>query len=115
MHVCVLSQILLFVTPWTVAPPTLLCPWDSLGENTGVDCHALLQGIFLIQGSNPHHLHLLHWQADSLPLVPPGKPILIPVLNFLKIFSQFYCFLFLHKHMLCPLDLKKYPIKLFLI
>ena len=26
---------------------------DSPGNNTGVGCHALLQGIFLIQGSNP--------------------------------------------------------------
>ena len=34
-------------------PARLLCPWDSLGKNTGVDCHSLLQGIFLIQGSNP--------------------------------------------------------------
>ena len=25
------------------------CPWDSPGENTGVGCHALLQGIFPIQ------------------------------------------------------------------
>ena len=33
----------------------------------------LLQGIFLNQGSNPHLLGLLHWQTDSLPLVPPGK------------------------------------------
>ena len=24
-----------------------LCPWDSPGKNTGVGCHALLQGIFL--------------------------------------------------------------------
>ena len=38
-------------------------------------CHALLQGIFLTQGSKPHLLCLLHWQAGSLPLVPPGKPI----------------------------------------
>ena len=36
--------------------------------------HALLQGIFLTQGLNPHLLHLLHWQAGSLPLLPPGKP-----------------------------------------
>ena len=28
------------------------------------------------QGSNPHPLHLLRWQAGSLPLAPPGKPIL---------------------------------------
>ena len=25
-------------------------------------------------GSNPRLLHLLHWQAGSLPLAPPGKP-----------------------------------------
>jgi len=29
-----------------------LCPWDSPGTNTGVGCHALLQGIFPSQGSN---------------------------------------------------------------
>ena len=37
---------------WTVALQ-LFCPWDSPGKNTGVDCHSLLQGIFLIQGLNP--------------------------------------------------------------
>ena len=31
-------------------------------------CHALLQGIFPILGSNPCLLHLLNWQAGSLPL-----------------------------------------------
>ena len=31
-------------------------------------------GILLTLGSKPHLLRLLHWQADSLPLVPPGKP-----------------------------------------
>ena len=45
------------------------------GENTGVGCHFLLQGIFLTQGSNPHLLHFLHWQMDPLPLAPPGKPV----------------------------------------
>ena len=50
---------------------------DSLGKNTGVGCCALLQGIFPTQGSNPtlYFLSLLHWQAGSLPQVPPGKPI----------------------------------------
>ena len=33
-----------------------------------MSCHFLLQGIFLTQGSSPHFLCLLHWQADSLPL-----------------------------------------------
>ena len=43
-------------------PARLLCPWDSPGRNTGVGCHSLLQGIFPIQGLNPH---LLSWQVDS--------------------------------------------------
>ena len=30
--------------------------------------------IFLTQGYNPCLLHLLHWQAGSIPLAPPGKP-----------------------------------------
>ena len=53
----------------------LLCPRDSPGKNTGVGCHTLLQGIFLTQESNSQLLRLLHWQAGSLPLVPPGKPL----------------------------------------
>ena len=48
---------------------------DSPGKNTEVGCHALLQGSFPIQGSNLSLLCLLHWQAGSLPLAPPGKPI----------------------------------------
>ena len=38
-------------------------PWNSPGKNTGVACHALLQGIFLTQGSNPgipHYLQILY-------------------------------------------------------
>ena len=51
---------------------------DSPGKNTGVGCNGLLQGIFLTQGSNPHLLRFLHWQAGSLPLVLPGKPLYRP-------------------------------------
>ena len=47
---------------------------SSPDKNTGVSCHALLQGIFSTQEMNPCLLCLLHWQVDSLPLVPPGKP-----------------------------------------
>ena len=39
------------------------------------DWHFLLQGIFPIQGSNPHLLCLLHWQVGSLPLAPLGKSL----------------------------------------
>ena len=59
--------------PYRLQPASLLCPWDSPGKNTGVGCHALLQRIFLTQGSNPHPLCLLHWQVGSLPLGPPGS------------------------------------------
>ena len=61
------------VRPYGVQPARLLCPWDSPGKNTSEVCRALLQEIFLTKGSNPHLLHPLHWQAVSLPLVPPGK------------------------------------------
>ena len=61
--------------------PTLCDPVDcSLpgssvlsGKNTGMGCHFLLQGIFLIQGLNPGLFHFLHWQVDSLPLCHLGS------------------------------------------
>ena len=64
----------LVCTPWSVALPGSSVHGIVPGKNTGVGCHFLFQGIFLTQGSNPHLLCLLHWQAVSLPLVPPGKP-----------------------------------------
>ena len=67
---------------------SLFCPWDSLGKNTGEGCHALLQGIFLTQGSNLHLSHLGHRQAVYLLLVPPGKPYFSLVQT--KVFNIFY-------------------------
>ena len=58
---------------YELKPNRLLCPWDAPHKNTGVSCHAFLQGIFPTQVSNPHLLCLLHWQVGSLPLGPPGK------------------------------------------
>ena len=46
-------------------------------------CHALLQGIFPTQGSN-HVSCLLHWQAGSLPLVPPGRPKVLVMVQITK-------------------------------
>ena len=68
------SHVQLFATPWTVAHQAPL--WNSSGRNPGVGCHFLLQGVFLTQGLNPCLLRLLHWWGDSLPLAPPGKPLL---------------------------------------
>ena len=72
-------MIWLFLTPWTVACRAPLSmevfrQEYSSGKNTGVGCHALLQRIFSTVGSNPCLWHLLHWQASSSPLAPPGKP-----------------------------------------
>ena len=65
------AHTLCHTTDW---PTRLLCPWNFPGKNTVAGCHFLLQGIFPTQASNPI-LCLLQWQAESLPLVPPGKPI----------------------------------------
>ena len=49
-----------------------LCPWDSPGKSTGVGCHALFQGIFPTQGSNPglpncrQILYQLSYQASKI-------------------------------------------------
>ena len=44
---------------------------DSPGKNTGVGCHALLQGIFPNQGSNPG---LPHCRQILYPLSHQGSP-----------------------------------------
>ena len=78
MRACVLSHfccVRLFETPWT-------------GSLTVSSAHGILQAKRLENpimpclppedlpdpGIEPRLLHLLHWQAGSLPLVPPGKP-----------------------------------------
>ena len=43
--------------PMNCSPPGSSVHGDSLGKGTGVGYHALLQGIFAIQGSNPDLLH----------------------------------------------------------
>ena len=76
MCVCVCSVAVMSdsVCPYGLWSSRILCPWDPPGKYTGVGCHFLFQGIFATQGSHLCLLHLLHWQADSLSLAPPGKP-----------------------------------------
>ena len=68
------SHVWLFWDPMDCSLPGSSVHGDSLGKNTGMGCHALLQGIFHTQGLNLCLLCLLHWQVGSFPLVPPGKP-----------------------------------------
>ena len=64
------------------SPPGSSVHGDSPGKNTGVGCHALLQGIFLTQGLNPHLLHcrqiLYHWATKEAPLIYSSLYMLIP-------------------------------------
>ena len=75
MHAQSLSHVLL-CNPMDYNPPgsSVHGTLESHFKNIGVGCHALFQGIFLTQGSNPHLLSLLHWQAGSLPLRHQGSP-----------------------------------------
>ena len=63
-----LSPVRLFATPWAVAYQAPL----SMGFSRQVDCHFLLQGIFVTQGSNlglPHNrqtLYPLSYQGSSI-------------------------------------------------
>ena len=57
---------------------TLYRPWNSPGQNTGVGCHALLQGIFPTQEVNPGlpHCRQILYLAEA-----PGKPGLVCSVN----------------------------------
>ena len=59
MHFVVqsLSRVRLFATPWTSAHQAPLSLEILQAKNTGVGCHALLQGIFSTQGLNSGFPH----------------------------------------------------------
>ena len=69
---CVHSVVSDSAALWTVACQAPLS-MGFLVKNTGVSHYFLLQGIFPTQESKSCFLHLLHWQADSLPPALPGK------------------------------------------
>ena len=73
-HAKLLQSCPIVCNPQGLLPPGFSVCWVFQAKITGIGCHFLLQGIFLTQGSNPCILCPLHWQADSSPLVPPGKP-----------------------------------------
>ena len=70
-----LQSCLILCNPLECSPSRSSVHVDSPGRNTGVGCHALLQGVFSTQGSNPLLLPLSLWQAGPLPLATPGKPL----------------------------------------
>ena len=78
LQLIVLCCVQLYLTLWDTmdySPPGSSVYGIFPGKNTGMGCHALPQGIFLTQESNLCLLCLLHWQAGSLSLPAPGKPL----------------------------------------
>ena len=59
------------------SPIRLISPWNSIGKNTGVGCHFLLQEGLPDPGIETGSPEL---QADSLSSEPPEKPIKDPIL-----------------------------------
>ena len=75
--------------PMDCSPPGSSVHGDSPGKNTGVGCHALFQGIFPTQGSNPG---LLHCRWILYCLSHQGSPI--GLLEYLK-WHMLFTFIFL--------------------
>ena len=66
MHACSVASVESdSLWPKRLQPTRLLCSWDFPGKNTGVGCHAALQGIFLTGGLNSHLPASPALQADS--------------------------------------------------
>ena len=76
LYMCcsVLTQLCLpLCDPMDCSTPGSSVHGDSPGKNTGMGCHALLQGIFSTQGSNPGLLHcrqiLYHLSHQGSPRI----------------------------------------------
>ena len=72
---CMCSVVSDYLRPhglWTVVHQASLSV-EFPGQNTGAGCHFLLQGSFLIQGSNLPLMCQLFWQVDSTSSTT-GKP-----------------------------------------
>ena len=99
MHACLHAKSLqscpTLYDPMDCYPASLFCPWDSLGRNTGVGCHAFLQGNLSDPRIEPHLLGVnLHWQVGSLPLAPPGC---VCIYIYICIYICTYRYFYIHK------------------
>ena len=78
---CLVTQsCLILCDPMDCSLPRSSVHGDSPGKNTGVGCHALLQGIFSTQGSNPGLPHfrwiLYHLNHQGSPRYWSGLSLL---------------------------------------
>ena len=85
---CLVAQsCLTLCNPMDCSPPGSSFHGDSPGKNTGVGCHALLQGIFPIQGSNPGLHSLVRFFSEFLSSHQEN--------NFMKVETGFSSLLFI--------------------
>ena len=83
MCVCVSHSVMSdSLWPHGLWPARPLCPWNSPGNNSGLGCYSLIQGIFLTQGSNPG---LLDWSQILYPLSHQGLHLFISFLIVLSL------------------------------
>ena len=79
---CLVTQLCLTLCdPMDCSPPGSSVHGDSPGKNTGVGCHAVLQGIFPTRGLNPS---LLHCKWILYYLSHQGSPRIVSSLSFLQ-------------------------------
>ena len=77
MHVKSLQSCSALCDPVDCSLNRFLCPWDSLGKNTGVGCHALLQGVFQLRNQTHVTTNLLRCRQVLFLLVLPGAWVLL--------------------------------------
>ena len=98
MHACSVAIVMSdSLWPNSPKPSRLLCPWDSPGENTGVGCPALLQGIFPTQGLNLYLLQcrwILYYWATGEALTLVYFPLNILECESLTRVQHFFSFLY---------------------
>ena len=76
--ICMHTQsCLTLCNPMDCSLPGSSFPWNFSDKNTAVGCLFLLQEIFQTQRSNPSLLHLLPWQAESVPLCHWGSLVAV--------------------------------------
>ena len=97
MRAQLLSRALTVCDAMDCSPPGSV-PWNSLGQNIGVGCQAILQGIFLTQGSNPG---LLHCKQILYHLSHQGSPTNSISDEKFQLFKKFQLFFKLKSFILC--------------
>ena len=94
-EVLVTNICLTLCDPMDCSPTRLFSPWDFPGNNTGVGCHALLQGIFPTQGSN---LGLLHCRWILYCLSHQVRYLKRSIYIYTYIYTHIHMYIYIHIH-----------------